>query len=91
MTADIVLLAHVRVQRNCRMIQDANTRTLVHVHELQRAQHSLSSSLEAVRDGLLDFSDALDGSIRRLHDSGARQQRIMQRIERIQARSAAFR
>ncbi|WP_404381936.1 hypothetical protein [Caenispirillum salinarum] len=91
MSASVVSLAQARVQRNCRMIQESNQRTLGHVRDLQKAQRSLASSLDTVRDGLVEFSDALDGSIQRLHDSGARQQRIMDRIERIQASSDAFR
>lgn len=90
MSAQIVSLAHARVRRNCRQIQAANRRTIAHIHELQIAQKSLASSLNAVRDGLMEFSDALDGSIRRLHESGERQQRIMARIERIQASSTVF-
>lgn len=90
MTAEIVSLARVRVQRNCRLIQDSNKRTIAHVRDLQKAHESLVSSLDTVRDGLMEFSDALDGSIQRLHDAGERQQQIMARIERIQASSKAF-
>lgn len=91
MAAQIISLAHARVQRNCRLIQDANARTVSHVKDLRQAQVSLAASLDIMRDGLVEFSDALGGSIQRLNDSGVRQQRIMDRIERIQASSDVFR
>lgn len=90
MTAVVVSLAHARVQRNCRMIQDSNRQTLEHVDDLRAAQESLAQSLDTMRDGLVAFSDSLDGSIRQLRDSGRRQRRILARIEKIQASSAAF-
>lgn len=91
MTATVISLAQVRVMRNCRQILEANQRTLAHVDDLRRAHHSLAESLGSVRDGLESFHDSLDDSLARLRASGLAQQKIMERIERIQASSSAFR
>lgn len=91
MTATVVSLAQVRVQRNCRRILDSNRQTLQHVESLRDAHRSIADSLDNVRDGLVEFSDSLGRSIERLRDSGRRQQSIMDRIEEIQRCSSAFR
>lgn len=90
MSAVIVSLARVRVQRNCRLILEANRQTMGQVNELRATHASLTASLDSVREGLQGFSDSLDTTLERLRESGRRQRRIMDRIEKIQASSDVF-